>query len=105
MSEERLKEIKNIFDMADIYGDNFEIARELYNEVIRLREENEKIRKMNMYEHKYGSDMEEKYLIEKTKNDRAVEYIKEAKNNEKNNTMEYYKYSKEDLLNILNGKG
>lgn len=37
MTEERLKEIKNIFDTADIYGDDFEIARELYNEVVRLR--------------------------------------------------------------------
>ena len=54
---------------------------------------------MNMHEHKYGSDMEEKYLIEKIKNDRAIEYIKEC----------YRIYDIDDnaiqdiLLNILNG--
>ena len=49
----------------------------LLDYITNLQQENERIKKMNMHEHKYGSDMEEKYLIEKTKNDRAVEYMQD----------------------------
>lgn len=70
MTEERLKEIKNIFDMADIYGDNFEIARELYNEVIRLREENKMLDELRNAN--YLSWQDSLSRIEKT-----VEFIKE----------------------------
>ena len=97
MSEERLKEIKNIFDMADIYGDDFEIARELYNEVIRLREENkylDELRNAN-----YLSWQDSLSRIEK-----AVEYIEN-----KDIDVCTIRYNdiydkKKELLNILNGE-
>ena len=38
MSEERLKKIKDIFEQGDIYGDDNDLSKELYNEVIRLKE-------------------------------------------------------------------
>lgn len=75
MTEERLKKIKQDIEVMDTYGGYKDRYLELYNEVIRLKEENEKIRKQNLYEHKYGNDMEGKYIVEKAKNDKAIEYI------------------------------
>ena len=97
MSEERLKEIKNIFDMADIYGDDFEIARELYNEVIRLREENkylDELRNAN-----YLSWQDSLSRIEK-----AVEYIENKDIDVCTIRYNDIYDTKKELLNILNGE-
>ena len=77
----------------------------LLDYITNLQQENERIKKMNMYEHKYGSDMEEKYLIEKTKNDRAIEYIEHNTFQDSDGgwTFTFYK-GKEILLDILNGR-
>ena len=121
MSEERLKEIKDMidsdYDFCRYFGIDFAIPEkelELYNEVIRLREENEKIRKQNLYEHKYGSDMEGKYIVEKAKNDKAIKYIENTPlytetydyNMEDNLELNYVSDEKahNDLLNILRGE-
>lgn len=109
MTEERLKEIKdsiefqkNITMIRDYDRTFINEEIELYNEVVRLREENEKIKKMNMHEHQYGSDMEEKYLIEKEKNEMAISlcneylYHDDVCGNEKN--INY-----EELKNVLKG--
>lgn len=88
-------------DFYDDYADYLEfIFWDILNNFDNIKKENEKIRKMNMHEHKYGSDMEEKYLIEKNKNDRAIEYIEERK------TLNWYADGVfvEELLNILNDR-
>ena len=102
MTNERLKEIKDsiglqakVMQIKHLDTTIIDEELELYNEVIRLREENEKIRKQNMYEHKYGSDMEGKYIVEKTKNDKAVKYIER--------TQEGF-ISELKLLDILKGE-
>ena len=125
MNEERLKEIKdNIdfqFEIVKAKGYNKEALLftdeelELYNEVIRLKEENEKIRKQNMYEHKYCSDMEDKYIVEKSKNDKAIEYVENNDfgivtfsdrdiNGNLVRKIEKGYVKKDDLLNILKEK-
>lgn len=105
--KEEIKEILNRLDFNEWEVDLYKVPItwcELYDirdYITNLQEENEKIRKMNMYKHKYGSDMEGKYIIEKAKNKKAIEYIKEH----------YYEMifggdfvvKSDELLNILNG--
>ena len=61
------------------YITNLRHTEDLYNQLLKdydeLQEENERIKKMNMYVDKYGSEMEGKYITEKSKNEKAVEYI------------------------------
>ncbi len=102
------EEIKDILDFL-LYNDKLTTSgkRKLRDYITNLQQENERIKKMNMYEHKYGSDMEGKYLIEKTKNDRAVEYIKKEVipyGNEWHWDDGGIRYYVEEVLNILNGR-
>ena len=95
-----LKKLKIVSEEQErgLYLCDKEHSKLLLDYITNLQQENERIKKMNMHEHKYGSDMEEKYLIEKTKNDRAVEYIQ--------NCPEYLweNVNTKELLNILNGR-
>ena len=113
MTDERLKEIKDSIEtgltgaklQALNYAEGvYEDALELYNEVIRLKEENEKIRKQNLYEHKYGSEMEGKYIVEKSKNDKAIEYIEECYTQPPNIENFMHEGEMNYLLNILRGE-
>lgn len=83
---------------------NKEKLNQLLDYITNLQQENEKIRKMNMHEHKYGSDMEEKYLIEKNKNDRAVEYINGTTFFGLRTGKTFLSKYLNGLLNILNGR-
>jgi hypothetical protein len=49
----------------------------LQQENEELKNKIENITKINLSTYKYASDMEGKYIIEKYKNDKAIEYIKE----------------------------
>lgn len=54
---------------------NAEESKQLLDYITTLQKENEKIKKINLSKHKYASDMEGKYIIEKAKKDEAIEYI------------------------------
>lgn len=42
----------------------------------KLQQENSRLKEMVNHEHKYGSEMEGKYILEREKNKKAIEYIK-----------------------------
>lgn len=70
-----LKEILDFKENTDYKKLSCDEIKVLRDYITNLQQENEKIRKMNMHEHKYGSDMEEKYLIEKQKNERLIKEL------------------------------
>ena len=78
-------------------SDKYKRYMELYDEIERLKE-------MKLHTEKYASEMEDKYILEKSKNDKAVEYIEEdiKGNYFKRYDDEVYKMC-EDLLDILKG--
>lgn len=76
-------------------SDKYKRYMELYDEIERLKE-------MKLHTEKYASEMEDKYILEKSKNDKAIEYINKHTNNGmfelRSDTNEI-----EELLNILKG--
>lgn len=69
-------------DYEKIYNENCKLIENhsindvsLLDENVKLQEEIKKIREMNKAKHKYASNMEDKYITEKTKNQKAIEYI------------------------------
>lgn len=55
--------------------DTQEEKNKLLDYITNLQQENEIIRKMNLHAHKYASDMEGKYLIEKSRYENAQDLI------------------------------
>lgn len=109
MSERRLKQIKNSLiedlDSIDYYGsETANEGLELYNEVIRLREENKD--NEQLIETQLRGLEKQKQIIEK-----AIEYINTRLEEYKNsglskkyiNHVHYYKLIN-DLIDILNGR-
>ncbi len=62
----------------------------------------ERLKEMKLHNEKYASEMEDKYILEKNKNNKAIEYINKHTNNGmfelRSDTNEI-----EELLNILKG--
>ena len=77
-------------------SDKYKRYMELYDEIERLNKENKELNKicarkshyidkkdleigrlkeMKLHTEKYASEMEDKYILEKSKNDKAIEYI------------------------------
>lgn len=100
MSEERLKEIKDIIDYQDevkSYTDDYENLVDLYNEVIRLRLENKDFKKR--LKKQVDVSIEQSKTI-----DKAIEYIeKELKTDFDTFHYDILMRSKRCLLNILRG--
>lgn len=74
---EYLSEFINEKEEITKYGCEISVeqAKHLLDYITTLQEENEKIRKMNKAKHKYAMNMEDKYITEKAKNQKAVEYL------------------------------
>lgn len=76
---------------------------ELHDEIVDIeREKNkeiERLKEMKLHTEKYASEMEDKYILEKNKNNKAIEYIKEkARNN-----CWIDQYEANELIGILKG--
>lgn len=105
------------FINGEIAYSQFGVATEILNLITTLQEENEKIRKMNKAKYKYAMNMEDKYITEKAKNEKTIEYINKniadieyMKNNYDMNqlktfTIEITYDDLENILNILQGGG
>lgn len=79
------------------------IQVQVLEEILRYKDkEIEKLKEMKLHTEKYASEMEDKYILEKNKNDKAIEYINKHTNNGmfelRSDTNEI-----EELLNILKG--
>lgn len=74
---EYLNEFINDKEEITKYGCEISVkrAKNLLDYITTLQEENEKIRKMNRAKHKYAMNMEDKYITEKAKNQKAIEKI------------------------------
>ena len=100
------KEIKEAFTCIDyeLSVCNDELPK-ILDYITTLQEENKKIRKMNKAKHKYAMNMEDKYITEKAKNQKAIEKI-----NSMFNVFPGFRNGKTiisenliELLNILQG--
>jgi len=61
--------------------------------VLKMKEEIERLKEMKLHTEKYASEMEDKYILEKTKNDKAIEYIESY--------MPNYDFDKTNLTKVL----
>lgn len=62
----------------------------------------ERLKEMKLHTEKYASEMEDKYILEKNKNNKAIEYIEN--NTYKSNATEYMDLTGiSELLDILKG--
>lgn len=50
-------------------------VHDLYDENKELKQEIERLKEMKLHTEKYASEMEDKYILVKSKNDKAIEYI------------------------------
>ena len=86
---------ENGFDRIIILGDDID---KLLDCITNLQEENEKV-------HKDFDELSERYFFTKSRNEKAIEYIKEhiRKDDEYPAYMEMLVEEKDELLNILQG--
>lgn len=77
------------------YGTEF--LDQLKDKVHEQQEEIERLKEMKLHTEKYASEMEDKYILEKNKNNKAIEYI------EQHNDYFLLKREVKELLNILKG--
>ena len=94
MSEEEIQEaIKYNLDYLE---GNISIE----NELEEAQKEIERLKKMKLHTEKYASEMEDKYILEKYKNNKAIEYIEHHKHH---NDYFLLKSEVKELFKILKG--
>ncbi len=55
-------------------------VKEKYDNMLkRKNKEIERLKQMKIHTEKYASEMEDKYILEKNKNDKAIEYIEQQR--------------------------
>jgi hypothetical protein len=59
----------------DMLKDKARETDELAKDNLELRKEIERLKQMKLHTEKYASEMEDKYILEKNKNNKAIEYI------------------------------
>lgn len=83
--------------------DDYETKEDMMNDFIALRmydmakdKEIERLKEMKLHTEKYASEMEDKYILEKNKNNKVIAYIEER-------VKELEDINFVDILDILKG--
>ena len=87
-----MKYIKEGTEFLDQLKDS---VHDLYDENKELKKEIERLKEMKLHTEKYASEMEDKYILEKNKNVKAIEHINKTK------WLNYNKCAIKKLLEIL----
>ena len=104
MSEERLKEIKDSIDFqkkivesVGVYDEIFQEEMELYNEVVRLKQENKELTRL--VANKVVADYDYDSILKKQLNEERLKYIslEESKNEIENTINDFEKWLDEEL--------
>lgn len=99
---ELLKEMKNNCLKSDIYNDEKRLLKaNAITKFLLLQQENSQLKETVNHEHKYGSEIEGKYILEREKNKKAIKYLKYLKDSTAKYSLNTWNLRK--LIKILEG--